>query len=318
MKGAGVAGAGSGATAASCVWSIMIHDKQVRQLCAVHSVNNLLQLPHDSGVDDEDGEGGGEMTANVHQWTCRGRILQQTGGRIVDGPSTTTTPGGKTDAGSKKHRRKWGVATQQEFDEIAEEFTLREQMLFASDESPNEKSGRISLLQRVRSQYGTPYFGNYSLEVIEEALKRRGVEMEFYRVPDNARTPFENNGGDNSDTASTAKCLIGFIIYEKEESERNALSFLSRIGSQIPVIKHWCGVGLHWYAITGVRHNLVEGGQADASSRVDNDSSWKLIDSKRPEISTLTDKELMDYVRAVQQEGGLVFRATMDGEISDR
>ena len=214
---------------------------------------------------------------------------------------------------------------------------------------------KLSMLQRFRSQHGTPYVGNYSLEVIEEALNRRGVQMEFYRVPNheiqhappingstNENTKNTNNNesvgnrdanqeddttpATSSSTTSIKKCLIGFVIHEKEESQRSALSFLSRIGSHIPIIKHFFGVRQHWYAITGVKHHRhrylsssFSGNNAPELNQSNNDDNspssilWYLVDSKMNDMPTFqTDEELMNHVREVQQGGGLVFRAFVE------
>ena len=190
-------------------------------------MNNLLQLPPDLGVNsNHDGEcecdqfkvkesddGNQELdervegcaadecrekaTSIVHKWTCHGRILHSNCIKCrCEKPTTSSDNSG----GNSKKREKnpWLVATQEEFDDIAKEFTLRERMLMEGDESTflsttssteevkstgmshDRLNKKLSILQRFRSQYGTPFFGNYSLEVMEEALNRRGVELEFF------------------------------------------------------------------------------------------------------------------------------------------
>ena len=302
----------------------MIHEDQVRQLCAIHTVNNLLQLPAEL---DYAPTSQTTPIPIIHEWKCHGRIIHQC----------------KQLNNCTNLKRDWKAANQEEFDNIAKELTLREQMLMSGDESTflsatsskeetansvssgisQTKFGRLSMLQRVRSQHGTPFFGNYSVDVIREALKRRGVELEFYRVPKNENEGYAtirknktNEDGDASkdDTHDDTACLLGLVIYEKEEQQTSAmLSFLTRIGSHIPIVKNFCGVGQHWYAITGVRYtskNASDEKPDKSSEQEDTDSSWHVIDSKMRDITTFdTDGELFDYAREIQARGGIIFRA---------
>ena len=336
----------------------MIHEEQVRQLCAIHTVNNLLQLPADLDYDscgisdsickeDTDDEVPFCKQPNqvTHMWTCRGRIIRrynQSSEAGINSPSVDMTPqenAGIDKTKSSKQNIICKVATKEEFDNIAKELTLREQMLMSGEEdsalpsaiSSNKKTStsrqsqatklnNLSLMQQIRSPYGSPYFGNYSLDVVKEALKRRGFELEFYRVSDEngITTIYDSNEmdtkNDNDTTTSKArnKYLIGFIIYEKEENQRSALSVLSRIGNHIPVVKNFCGVGQHWYAITGVQYQQLSTTENNANKRNEDasDSSWYIIDSKIRDIPTLdTDNELVNHLKAIQKEGALVFRA---------
>ena len=307
----------------------MIHEDQVRQLCAIHTVNNLLQLPAELDYAPTS-----QTTPIIHEWKCHGRLIHQ----CKQFNNNTNT------------KKDWQAANQEEFDNIAKELTLREQMLMSGDESTflsatsskeetansvssgisQTKFGRLSMLQRVRSQHGTPFFGNYSVDVIREALKRRGVELEFYRVPNEIegyatiRKNKTNENGDASkdDTRDDTSCLLGLVIYEKDEQQTSAmLSFLTRIGSHIPIVRNFCGVGQHWYAITGVRYtskNASEGKTGVLNEQEDNDSSWHVVDSKMRDITTLdTDGELFDYAREIQARGGIIFRAFSSAQMKD-
>ena len=145
--------------------------------------------------------------ATVHKWTCNGQILYQCRHPChhfchnFNGSGGTQT---NNDIDTNKSTR-WWIATQEEFDDIAQEFTLRERMLMEGDHSglfsrpancnshtmsgndirrPAKKNrSKLSIMQKLNSQYGTPFVGNYALEVIEMALSRRGVELEFFRLP---------------------------------------------------------------------------------------------------------------------------------------
>ena len=301
---------------------VVVHEKQVRQLCAIHTVNNLLQLPSDL-FGEEATEVNEEPTPSiiVHEWSCHGKILHRYKQSCACDKSTNTSDATGTD------RIPWRVATQEEFDDIAKEFTLREEMLMSGDESTflsttssaeevkssgttKDRLSKISVLQRVRSNYSTPYYGNYNKEVIEEALKRRGVELEWAGKDVDANLTSQNPN----------TYLIGFIIYMKEENPRGLWTLLNRIGSHIPLVKHFCGFGQHWFAITGVRYNQHNDDDAPHNSKDCNDSTWSLIDSKMDGIHIFhTDEGLINYVREVQQgQGGLVFRAFTECKIDGK
>ncbi len=341
--------------------TFMIHERQVRQLCAIHAVNNLLQLPSNLDYDslyEEDERGGCDhdhlprqdlhnnndgreqvvvvrrgdneewkSRASIlsHEWTCPEKRLWRyyerpssscccRNERLVNFNDGTTNHDG-SDA-MNRPKRHWCLATQQVFDNIAQELTLREQMLASSpgedstdllDVGEARQKQNISLFQRLCSHHGTPYFGNYSIEVLQEALIRRGVELEFYRVPKNGST--------------STKCLIGFILHV-QDLRASFLSSLLRIGRFIPIVKQFCDVGRHWYAITSVQYNQHEisgNRQSDNSpaqqpSDIDTttaSSCWSLIDSTVGDISTFhTDKELHDFISAAKERDGcLVFGA---------
>lgn len=345
--------------------SVMIHEQQVRQLCAIHAVNNLLQLPSNLDYDllSEEGQvpvldSGDHEHAYVdigdseqrrfkaliisHEWACNENILfryYEHCGKyesvLNSHPTTATTmhyeyEGG--DARMQRPKRHWRVATQQEFDDIAYELTLREKMLTSSEDdestfisgdacsSRTSRNKQISLLQRICSQHGTPYFGNYSIEVMKEALIRRGVELEFYRLPS------ENNVNDDAEGnitfSSTSKCLIGFILHIQDQ-RAYIPSPLLRIGRSIPIVKNFCDIGRHWYAITRVQYkqhtmsgSTIQSCDIPSQQFLGEDttttaSSWCLIDSKVCDISTFhTKKELHDFMRHTgEREGCLVFAA---------
>lgn len=219
----------------------MIHEKQSRQFCAIHTVNNLLQLSSEDsngvvtasdGISASDDEGSSKHTYITTEWRCHGRLIyHQRRLRRSDLSSD------QCNASSTADKKNFNIiATQSEFNEIAEDFTNRElrlmegsdPMIQDSNESDTELSGRkLSTMQRLRSNYGTPVFGNYSVEVLETALNRRGVKIEYYRIQENA--PKVNNVDEE---------VIGFIVHEEET--KNSLSYLRRLGSYIPLVSHMC------------------------------------------------------------------------------
>lgn len=328
---------------------MIIHEQQVRQHCAIHTVNNLLQLPptlvYDQevvevqqtatkgDVDGDDASHDEEKEAVVnnndsdtsiyHEWTCHGKKIMQ--------------------------QRQWYTATQQEFDNIAIELTIREHHLLYSlgdvdnkipgvtsnEEMTNEKNDdttttkhKLSFLQSVRSQYGTPYLGNYSIEVITKALQRRGVTLEYYRVPPTEEC-VNTNTKDNDYFAITSAAassnntatLVGFVVYTKVDmSQRSISNSLTMFGRHIPIIKNFCNIGHHhWYAITGIRYrdSMIPNDDGcllndDMNTNNNDDTTiWNCIDSKMSNVIPFhTDVKVMKYMRNVQQcEGGLIFRA---------
>lgn len=147
----------------------MIHEKQVRQLCAIHSVNNLLQLPSDTAIYRPSGDSDQRTMATVHEWVCHGRIIHECRQKTVGEATTDEVLDSNVGSDLGRRGKLWRVATQQEFDDIAKEFTLRELSLMNGDDPsfstttsgeeafPSDgmtQAGRLSTMQRLRSQYG--------------------------------------------------------------------------------------------------------------------------------------------------------------------
>jgi hypothetical protein len=309
---------------------MIIHEQQVRQHCAIHTVNNLLQLPsnlvydqkvvEEQQTDDTNHEkkeavvnNNDSTTSFHHEWTCHEKIIKQ--------------------------QRQWYAATQDEFDNIVIKLTIREHSLLyslgdddnknprvitSSEEMTNENNDdatrhKLSFQQRIRSQYGTPYVGNYSIEVITEALQRRGVTLEYYRVPQTEE--YENTNTTNdyfdltsaaADSSNTTATLIGFVVYTKVDmSQRSISSTLTMFGRHIPIVKNFCNIGHHWYAITGIRYKDCMIPRSDDECSLNDDMNtnnnddttrrWNCIDSKMSNVIPFhTDVELMKYMRNVQ------------------
>lgn len=294
----------------------MIHEKQIRQFCAIHTVNNLLQLSSEDshgvvtesdGISASDDEGSNKQTYITTEWRCHGRLIyRQSRLRRSDSSSD------QCNASSTSDKKNFNiVATQSEFNEIAEDFTNRElrlmegsdPMIQDSNESATEVSGRkLSTMQRLRSNYGTPVFGNYSVEVLETALNRRGVKIEYYRIQENARTV----------TNVDEEEVIGFIVHEEETKN----SYLRRLGSYIPLVSHMCKGGRHWWAITGVKRCHISeatenenGTNHVVEKQVKEDKEWFLIDSNADHIPIISsDDDLIHYLSNVQGRGALIFR----------
>jgi hypothetical protein len=276
----------------------MLHEKQTRQLCAVHTVNNLLQLPSGSGCDgsfdcaDDDAK-----DLQIHTWTCDGRVLHQ-----YRQPSSTSISLDKC----------WCAATQSEFDKIAQQVTIRERQLMNGDVSDamNKNDGTtsstndsLSTWQRTWSHHVTPFFGNYSCEVIQLALTRRGVSLDYFHVPEEVADA--QVGTSSSESATSTP--IGYVVYEQGNSYS---SYLKQMGGYIPIVKHFCQ-GKHWYAITRVKYTCSHSNDPTKLNQQEA-TYWYIIDSKLNDERVIeSDEQLMDVLKGIQNKGGLVFRAHM-------
>lgn len=282
----------------------MIHEKQVRQFCAIHCVNNLLQLSKDSDCIES------QQQHMINEWRCHGRLLYRQ--QRLRGSGLPTTSSDQNDASSGTDKMNWSVAaTQSEFDDIAEEITNRELRLMQGNDPmtkgsndctfEKQSASTLSITQRFRSKHGTPIFGNYSYEVLDTALSRRGVTLEYFRVEaDTSHASLDHN-----------KNIIGFIVHE-EETSADSLSYLRRLGSRVPIIRNLCKGGRHWWAITGVRRSCClsdASGNENGVHVKEEGKEWFLIDSNLNHILTISsDDNLMASLRDVQSRGALIFR----------
>ena len=290
----------------------MIHEKQVRQLCAIHCVNNLLQLSKDSDCESEGviclSDGSSQQHIMVHEWRCHGRLLYR-------GSDSPTKNSDQKNANSSSEKMNWGVvATQSELDDIAEEITYRELRLMEGNDPMtttlsndcNFEKQSVSTLSRFRSKHGTPIFGNYSYEVLETALCRRGVTLEYYRVD-------ADTSKGTSDTPIHQHHSIGFIVHEEETSSADSLSYLRRLGSRIPIIRNICKGGRHWWAVTGVKRSCclsdAPENENTLNEQKEDGEKWFIIDSRLNHIPTLSSEaDLLASLRDVQSRGALIFR----------
>lgn len=115
----------------------LIHERQRLQLCALHAINNLLQL--DQGLDGEVSNSSGMMSNPV--LLCGGKIYE----------IKNSIP----------------YVTKAEFDSVADELTVREEECFRNTtETTTAEDGerKISFWKQMWSHHRTPFTGNYSLE----------------------------------------------------------------------------------------------------------------------------------------------------------
>jgi len=298
----------------------MIHEKQERQFCAIHAVNNLLQLPKDSDCVESEGVGPSYESSHQHhvinEWRCHERLIYRQ--QRLRGKKSPAINGGQNNGcGSSEKINLSVVATQSEFNDIAEEITNRElrlmegndPMIADSNDCTTEKqsASTLSTLQKFRSKHFTPNFGNYSYEVLETALSRRGVTLEYYRVAADTSESIPDTLLDKKQN------IIGFIVHE-EETSADSLSYLRRLGSHVPIIRNICKGGRHWWTITGVKRScyLSDSSNNKTCVRVkeqkEDSKKWYLIDSNLDHIQTLSsDDDLMSILRDMQSRGALIF-----------
>lgn len=261
----------------------VVHERQSRQLCAVHAANNLLQLHH--SLDD---------TNHQCMYHCGPFLVQ----------------------------RSCNFVTKTEMDRIADDLTLMESNLIQEGAFGNKDDGNdstdgwgspvecrsssrsqqigLSITEKLISNHRTMYLGCYSFESLELCLKRRGVALEWYRVPDDpsdAAVVLEMN-------ARPDQLVCGFIINLPNESSNvwGALRY-------IPLVGRLMHVGRHWFSVTRLRRQI--GSEQGASAPSETKEGWLVLDSDRQDIVGLCDVELIEYLASIHARGGQTFRATI-------
>lgn len=181
---------------------IIVHEKQHLQLCAVHAVNNLLQL----SKDEHDSK---------YQWLCGERELKLCAAQLLP-------------------------ATKAEFDEIADGLTVLENDLLSLVHTVSNEIGRRrgpNLYERINSNHRTIFFGNYSFEVLQTALHNRGVALLWWQVRE--QPSFVSDGkGDKSEIENN---VMGFIINVSNE-DRSIFRFLPFFGQLFKEGRHWYAI----------------------------------------------------------------------------
>lgn len=267
----------------------IIHHSQSLQLCAIHALNNLLQLTPDRKVDKTDTEN------NINQEfiLCSGKLYQH--------PSM--------DAGS-----------QEEFNRIADELTRKEHVLYSDIKSnldPNalnineneikDGSHHVSFWQILRSHHRTPLFGNYSFEVLEVALLKRNVKLQWCTDINLAL-----NDSIRINDSGLCEITIGFIINTFEPlSIWNAFTRPFRRSR-------------HWYAVTNVRRVInYDPGNArvripstmsvfgNRANHEKDENSWHVIDSLSKKVTELNNDGLKQLFYDIEQKGGSIMIAIM-------
>lgn len=284
----------------------VVHERQSRQLCAIHAVNNLLQLH--SSPDAATADEGCSHQSCMLTYQCGPFIVQ----------------------------RSCQVATKVEMDRIADDLALMERNLLLEDRLDSIKDGdynsagggetpvdvvvegassdcsqhkELSLIDKLVSNHRTMYLGCYSFECLELCLKRRGVTLEWYRVSDD---PGQDSAAVLQKSVEADQVVCGFIINLPDESPTFWSTFRS-----VPILGRLVHVGRHWFSITRLRRRIndnISGQEASAST--DTKEGWLLIDSDREDIVALSDIELIEYLASIHAKGGQTFRAAIENEVS--
>lgn len=159
----------------------LVHDVQSLQLCAIHTVNNLLQLSPSSSKESSSLSPEYDMNTMVNdmgkeEWRKQMMLVN---GKLLNTSRSTTSLSNNTNILGE-------YATKKDFDMLADNLIWKEQALMAvvndnangrsennnGDEGLNDisnnddsKQHKISLWKSLRNNHRTPITGNYSFEV---------------------------------------------------------------------------------------------------------------------------------------------------------
>ena len=302
----------------------IVHERQSLQLCAVHTINNLLQLAHD----DRD-----------LPWRCA-RVI---GKKRVFQKSNNNNDNNNHILSTSVSAFQWyqlpSPATQVELDNIACDLMQAEQALL--DDYPYRFwvwswfSSRFC--KSLTNNHRTLYYGNYSFETLELALQHRQVSLEWFHIPT-----------DTNDLLNVpAGVVVGFIINhvmnnESDFQDSNNPSASLKRKHSLPrsLLRRTCcdDPGRHWYAITRVRRqgddagnfmmmiNNSKNSSKDSSSsnntsipldehvnlEAPEDDLWKILDSDSAgDAAILTTDEIREYLYQVSNQDATIFRATL-------
>lgn len=279
--------------------SPLVHETQSLQLCAIHALNNLLQLSAVQKMDDmttikHTCPTESSSTNNQQLILCRGLLFRH----------------GYIKAASKA-----------EFNSIADEVTRTEAMLFQDARAINEtdaiveandyRQTRVSMWQVLTSHHRTPFLGNYSFEVLEAALLHRNVKLEWCTEMDSLISDdfikLECNN-------SMCEFTIGYIF--------NVIEPLSIWNA---LVRPFTG-SRHWYVVTNLRRVVdykvkqkpdhctgisVSVKNLNDLYAIDDFNSWCIIDSTSRNTVDFNHDDLKQFLYDVLQKGGSVMRARM-------
>jgi len=278
----------------------LTHERQRLQLCALHTINNLLQ-PISSDNVDEKRAGKSDVLSFM---MCGGIFYEVLRPKIV---------------------------TKSELNSIADALTIKEEGLYGTavpstgaqqetekcEQSGIDVSASMSWWKAIKSHHRNPILGNYSFEVLEEALSRRNVQLEWYNVNDSQN----NNCHDDKD----GKVTIGFIINSVEPfdfkspgsyfSSRRHWFTITRIRRMMKIIDEKVGAtedkpdAIIEETTTGNDTNFLD---AETMQPITYESdAWHLINSSSDEIYNLNRDEVDTFLEGVVKEKGSIMKAIM-------
>ena len=288
----------------------LIHEDQSLQLCALHTINNLLQLQ--KSIDPPASESDNNLEEGL-----------LVGGRLYPS-SSSFVPCGSTD-----------IATTRELNQIADELTQREHKLLTQGVEAVEdtfcednKKTKISLWRKLKSQHRTVVAGNYSFEVLEAFLKKRNVFLKWFATDAHSIASLdvissrESEQNDSVEVPSSginnnsSNIVIGFVL--------NAAEMKSSYWDTI--VHSIFGGERHWFAITRLRRCWIPAKSCTTTNEneqigclfLDSETEeeeeydpdvWHLVDSDFSEVMELTSCDLWDFLKELERDGGTLLQA---------
>mmetsp|Transcript_28129 Transcript_28129/g.33323 ORF Transcript_28129/g.33323 Transcript_28129/m.33323 type:complete len:342 (-) Transcript_28129:249-1274(-) len=283
----------------------IVNDPQHRQLCAVHTINNLLQLPTKNSTTNE--EGGSSTRCNKSDATTTRSVLVT--GELYTQP--------KVDFASKT-----------ELESIADEMSDRETAWMSGNDEERDMNGKkktvgSSLWRSLRSNHRTLFTGNFSFSVLETALSKRDVALNWFTIESDTKASHLTHYYSAKEEDSS-QVVIGYVINSKKEMNPYSVKSLAKAALA------YGSSGRHWFAITKIRvvadashhdSGSSEGALDGTSSGGDirsnsgdvigyDEDKWFIVDSEsRNDREMANDVELLEFLREIKTDGGNVFQA---------
>lgn len=278
----------------------VVNDPQHLQLCAVHTINNLLQLTQNSKIEGDGKVSIGGEESSLKSESTRSVLIQ----------------------GELYRQSKLEFASKKELELIANEMSNRETAWMNGNEESDkgEKKGGRSLLKILRSNHRSTFTGNFSFEVLEAALTKREIALNWFNVTSDTK-PSHLTKYNNAKDKDSLQVVVGYVINSKEEM--NPYCFKSLAKAALP----FC-LGRHWFAITKVRvvtdvshHDSGSQRTANGASKSYinsnsgvvieyNEEKWYIVDSESHKVKELkNDVELLEMLKDVKKNDGNVFQA---------
>jgi len=278
----------------------IVNDLQHLQFCAVHAINNLLQITKDS-MREKNGDGD-------H------KIFEEQRSRLKSDDTTRRLVLVK---GELYTQSKMDFASKKELDTIADKMSdLEMSLMYGDEKSDNDKKNiGSSLWRNLRSNHRTLCTGNYSFEVLEAALSKRHVALNWFNVKSDMNPLHLSKFYDAKDE-DLSQVVIGYVINSVKEAA--PYSFKSLAHYAVPFIFS----GRHWSVITKIRVVRYVSHHDCGSKKVLNSNSnsgevisyeaeqWYKIDSEDFNATELrNDAELLEVLKKVKEKDGNVFQA---------
>jgi len=266
---------------------LVVHERQFLQLCAVHTINNLLQLTHDHAYSD--------LT-----WCC---------------------------GNFRWRAERLEPASQKEMDAIACDLTRAEDALLQRRHQPWHQRCCYTNSNHRTPYYGNYSFETLEVSLKNRNVSLEWFQVNnMNNVSDACDGPVKNALLDVPPTSSSinsnvnnesSSIVVGFIINSIECAD-------SPCGCgehTLPVLRKCCeDVERHWFAISRVRRRVNDyayGGTASNTAAANNieapeEDRWKILDSDRlGEATVLREDQLRDYLQQLATQDATIFRAIL-------